>query len=513
MPPPTASEIADALAGRNGPVNLRYRFQQRDTDFNFIADLSAAVTDGSIEVNNDRAVVRTATFSIIPERMPAAFNASRDNLAVIGLLLVPTYQGGSSWLTQEVEIPAGLFRIDAPEQSYRPNSNDQWVVQASDMTVNLLTAKFTTPYTVASGTNYITAVEAIINLLGLRHSFAAVADTTPVSLTWAPGMTYWQAITDLLFGINWYAPWADATGVFTSRERIDPATETAAVIYDTTAEPRMVTPPFTKSPNTSRYANRIAVVIDDPRRTADYALRVNNDPDSPISVVSLSSGGYPVVNSDPSLSGGRVVNIATAQEIADFELKDRSCRSEGGSIKTFGDPRRGPHESYQLTVGSVVSGELWRALGWKLALAADAVMDHSIDFARAITTSIVITLTGTITTATKAQIVAGGRTIILTMPTGYSWVAAGATFDATRAAILAGLVSSGVEANGWNVRVSPALVVGNVVRTSATVVTITLPAVALYNITVPETVTATVPVAAVLTGLDNYTEPSFTIIP
>ncbi len=43
----------------------------------------------------------------------------------------------------------------------------------------------------------------------------------------------------------------------------------------------------------------------------------------------------------------------------------------------------------------------------------------------------------------------------------------------------------------------PALAVANVVRTSATVVTVTLPAVATYDIAAPETITATIPAAAV----------------
>lgn len=105
-------------------------------------------------------------------------------------------------------------------------------------------------------------------------------------------------------------------------------------------------------------------------------------------------------------------------------------------------------------------------------------------------------LTGTLTaSATEADIVAGGKTLIITL-TGATWVAAGATFDAIRQDIINGLDSAQAEATGWDALVVPALAVTDVLRTSDTVVTITLPAVATYDITADETITVTVPASA-----------------
>ncbi len=95
----------------------------------------------------------------------------------------------------------------------------------------------------------------------------------------------------------------------------------------------------------------------------------------------------------------------------------------------------------------------------------------------------------------ESEIVTGGQTIILTL-TGGTWAASGATFDAQRQAIINGLTAAEAEAGGWNATVKPAMVVTNVVRTSASIVTITLPAVAGYQITVNENVTPTIPTAA-----------------
>lgn len=100
----------------------------------------------------------------------------------------------------------------------------------------------------------------------------------------------------------------------------------------------------------------------------------------------------------------------------------------------------------------------------------------------------------------ESEIVTGGDTIIITL-TGDTWVAAGATFDAQRQNIIDGLDSAQSEAAGWNVEVRDKEVVGAVVRTSDTVVTVTLTAAAAYVITADETITVTVPATALVTSV------------
>ena len=119
-------------------------------------------------------------------------------------------------------------------------------------------------------------------------------------------------------------------------------------------------------------------------------------------------------------------------------------------------------------------------------------------------------LTGTITTANEGDIVAGGKTIILTL-TGDTWVAAGATFDAQRQNIINGIDSAQAEATGWDAVVKATLAVSAVVRTSDTVVTITLTAFATYDITATETITATIPATAVSLGAQIVASPTFQV--
>ena len=121
-------------------------------------------------------------------------------------------------------------------------------------------------------------------------------------------------------------------------------------------------------------------------------------------------------------------------------------------------------------------------------------------------------ITGTITpSATEADIVAGGKTIIITL-TGDTWIAAGAaSFDLQRANILQGLDSAQSEATGWNLQVRDTEVVTAVVRTSDTVVTVTLSASPLYDITANETITVTVPGTAVTGGNAIVATPTFDV--
>lgn len=120
-----------------------------------------------------------------------------------------------------------------------------------------------------------------------------------------------------------------------------------------------------------------------------------------------------------------------------------------------------------------------------------------------------IALTGTIIGANESDIVTGGKTIILTV-TGDTWVSGGA-FTASRAGILSGLDSAQAEATGWDAVVKTGAAVTDVVRTSDSVVTITLEAFATYSITAFEVITSTVPTTALTLGVAIVASPTFTI--
>jgi hypothetical protein len=124
-------------------------------------------------------------------------------------------------------------------------------------------------------------------------------------------------------------------------------------------------------------------------------------------------------------------------------------------------------------------------------------------------------VTGTIGDgATEQEVRDGSGTIIITL-TDDTWVAAGATFDAQRQNIIDGLDSAQSEANGWNNEVRDKIGVTSVVRTSGTIVTVTLSAseVADYQIDSAETITVTVPGGAMVLGGGVTATPTIDITP
>lgn len=112
---------------------------------------------------------------------------------------------------------------------------------------------------------------------------------------------------------------------------------------------------------------------------------------------------------------------------------------------------------------------------------------------------------------TESEVVAGGETIIITI-TGDTFVAAGAVFDATREYFFSFLDSDVGGTNGWNQLIRDNGNVTDVVRTSDTVVTITLSAYAAFTITVDNNISVTVPLEAlVLSSTPLASSPGFIV--
>jgi hypothetical protein len=142
--------------------------------------------------------------------------------------------------------------------------------------------------------------------------------------------------------------------------------------------------------------------------------------------------------------------------------------------------------------------------------AGNADGDGADNNSQAVTVNPAAALSGTVTDDSETEIRTGGSTIIMTL-TGETWVAAGAAFDAQRQNIIDGLDSAQAEAAGWDAVVKAGLAVTDVVRTSDTVVTVTLPAFGGYDITAAETITATIPATAVAGGSAIVASPTFDV--
>lgn len=136
------------------------------------------------------------------------------------------------------------------------------------------------------------------------------------------------------------------------------------------------------------------------------------------------------------------------------------------------------------------------------------------------TTQATVAVTGTAIAGgvTEAEIITGGQTIILTLTNG-TWAAAGTVFDALRQSFLDALTSSSSGTFSFRTAVAAICAVTDVVRTSSTVVTITLDAAATYGIVADDTVTVRVPAntvvnsnsATIKAAITPVTAPTFVV--
>ena len=125
-----------------------------------------------------------------------------------------------------------------------------------------------------------------------------------------------------------------------------------------------------------------------------------------------------------------------------------------------------------------------------------------------VTANVSIALTGTAVAGgvLESEIVTGGETVIITL-TGSTWGATLGADNAVTTAFLAAITGDLADAAGFNAQVT--LVHGNLVQTSTTIMTLTLPATAGYSITSGnETVTIAPPedslVAAVVPVVKTF---------
>jgi hypothetical protein len=387
-PGPTEIAIPDplaaALAGMSGPVVLGVVFEQRDVFYNWFADVTTAIERCDIALDNDQPVARTATFTVHAPALPPHFQASLLSGMAVSVTVQVLVAGAYT------SLPWGLFIWDTPQRAFRAGGQEHWTVQASDLSIALSYRTVLNPYTVGAGTQYLSAVTAILSGFNLPYRLPADTTPLPVDVTWQPQTSYLQICNDLLQGLGYYGLWADNRGVLTTAPRIDPATGAPAVVYSTIAEPRMIHEgtPLTETLDTSTYANVCTAAIDDPLRAAVFTSHTNADPTSPISTVSLGKSLLKDLKGNTTPGTKCVVDGGTTGRLAAWELQEANARAQAAEFATLLDPRRTNREYYTLTVDTIEQATLWRVGKWSCSLdpmAPGGLMKHTVGRAQAIT--------------------------------------------------------------------------------------------------------------------------------
>lgn len=357
--------IAEALSGVRGPVVTRHRFEWRTLGFDFVADITEAVDamTGSVELDNNRAVVRTASLKIYPDSLPSNFDEDHDHIAIFQDLMID-----GTWES----FSLGLYRIDEYRDVSRPNARRHWEASLAGVSTHLFEYEIDQPYVLPAGSLYTDAAAALVEACGLANNIFPSTLTTPIPLAWPIGSSRGQIVNDLMEGINYFDVWSDAQGRICSRERVNPMLENIAVDYTTAEEPRMIRPDFYDTHTNARATNRCICSIKTAAR-APSSIRATNDyPDSAVSTVAKGSISAEDITAD------RMASVQIMEDSAEYAVRDAAVKAHQGSLSTHPDPRREAHEFYLLTIEDVEIETRWRCESWRLDLRPGATMEHTI---------------------------------------------------------------------------------------------------------------------------------------
>jgi len=355
--------IPEALAGTNGPIVIRFRFEQRTKSNGFVDFMPDGVlASGQVELDNDQAIPRTCDLVLRAAELPSGFDPLRSLIAVFCEVL----DEGTF-----VRFPIGLFRLTNPTDDITPSPEDTIAFRGSDVTYFLQKDKQDGPFELAAGTNYIKAVESILTTLGLVHDLPPAAPTTPIAFVWEQGTPSLIIVNQLLKGIDHFQIAPDGEGTFRTAPRVAPRGVAPDVSYTTEEEPRFIVPPFGEKQTEATIPNIVLASIQDPNRAVAFGSAENADPDSLLSTFRTETT-YAEITMD------RAANVATLLSIAEYELLLASGVSDNAILRTVLDPRRMSNEVYRLTVEDDEVGTKWRVRGWTLPLRTGVAMRHNV---------------------------------------------------------------------------------------------------------------------------------------
>lgn len=373
----TSVQIENALAGRYGGRIVRARARTMTQELVDIQDISSAIQGGAVQLDNNRATVRTCSLQILPANLPQTFDHETQYVQLFYDVYVAP---AAEW----VAYPLGIYQLDFPNEIYTSGGFSTWTVNGTDLMYKMLDYKDQTPVEISTGSNYITEVENLANGIGLLSSVIAFGTTTIVPFVWEAGKSFWQISADMLGGINYFPGWMSTSGIFTSRPKVNPILETTAVTYSTKTEPRMLLESMRRKQLITALPNGANVFFDGARVASFSAAVFNIDPFSPISAANRGINMVRVGNL-------YTPNATVALDIARQIVYDAVAKSKTMEISTLPDPRRDAHESYMVTIEDVEVSAPWRAVSWTLPLPpSTAPMVHQLSFVQDVSLGLIL---------------------------------------------------------------------------------------------------------------------------
>jgi len=300
------------------------------------------MSGSTITVDQTAAVRRTCRVTLQVEDTALVPKTAADPLAPFGSELV--IRSGFELPDGTIEtVPVGVFRIEDTQST----SSGKIEIAGSDRSIVVAAARFEEPYTIASGTNVITAIESLINsrMIGLTYQATTSALTVPLTVYEEGDRSGdpWTNARDLAAAAG-LEVFFDADGTVVIRPVPDPTVDPVVWMF-TPGESSLVIE--TSDRFNSRDVRNVAVAsgegteISPPvRATAEIT-----DPDNPIYPAG-PFGRRPVffvsqlitdVTQAQQAADGLLLRSAGGSEIAEFSAAPHPAL-DGGDVVQLQDP-------------------------------------------------------------------------------------------------------------------------------------------------------------------------------
>ena len=207
----TASDVQAALTAARR--TMYYRYKLLDLNMNFKKWLMQNVTTASITMDTTQQVMRTASITLTED---PDINYLSDRIQPFAFLQMTDGNFAA--------FPLGVFLLSTPPRQTDSAQVITRQINGYDLTQYLVDMKTSDRYTIAAGTNYISAISSLLSGAGITQTnLTASSLTLPTALDWQGGTAYIDIINQLLSAINYYNLWFDSSGVAQAQPYISPS--------------------------------------------------------------------------------------------------------------------------------------------------------------------------------------------------------------------------------------------------------------------------------------------------
>jgi hypothetical protein len=266
---------AQGMTGVGGVVTIETAVFKSNLAGDLLDDLSEDVYGGDVTYDIDRAVKGTCKLQVTN---PANF----PEWSWVKIFQTVIHEGQPS-----VTYPLGLFRLGQAKSTW---IDDVAEIPGDDPTILLAEAAFSDTFNIALGTNYTTAIESILALVGLagRCHHDTTTRTLPKAKTYLGGTNCLSAVNELLDSHGRYSIFGNPDGFVASRVFIDRLRAGPAAYYWIGQDSLMVGD-VTEERNADSAFNYFVVTRTMPDQTVLTATAENDSPSHPFSTVALGA--------------------------------------------------------------------------------------------------------------------------------------------------------------------------------------------------------------------------------